>query len=410
VLRWHEKIVSALQALDPYGRLVSTAVSAPMGVKDLDRLSGIGFVQSHITEVPDFAPQVSLMQARKVSYGKPHLITMVAADRRNDARQLDPKGFQYHDAIWASITSGAAGTAMPWWNELFRDKDQFWMFENASKFVQGVNWPEENFRQLRPQFAFQEQPSKQGFKDLVFENGPTTFTTTEYNLPRRMRITAKGVDWGYPVAGILHGKRHMAYLHNPVTFILDQPRSTQLDVEIGVVSGEGGATIKIAVDGEQKVLRNFPDPDGLRLLAERREYRGEIVSVPIPPGRHEITVTNIGTSWAKVGYRFRDLVARTDPGLMGFALVGDTTSLIWVRPVDRTYRRIAIRKRNVAATAPALLGFTGLQSGKWSAELWDTWDGKLVKKLNVTVPVNGTVQIAVPAISRDLAIKMRKTR
>jgi hypothetical protein len=207
----------------------------------------------------------------------------------------------------------------------------------------------------------------------------------------------------------MHGKRNRAYLHNPITFLLDQPRDTQLDIEIGEVSGEGGATLQITVDGRVVAQKTFPDPDGRVKVQPRMEYRGMMVSAPIPGGKHTVVVASVGNDWVRTTYRFRDLLERKEPALVGFALVGDKTTLAWVRLADRSWRRVALFKRNVPPVEASLMGLTGLASGKWKAEIWDTWTGKIVSSQTVTVGVEGALRMPLPAVSRDYAIKLNKT-
>ncbi|HNX05693.1 MAG TPA: hypothetical protein PKI32_09335, partial [Opitutales bacterium] len=57
---------------------------------------------------------------------------------------------------------------------------------------------------------------------------------------------------------------------------------------------------------------------------------------------------------------------------------------------------------------PSVLVLPGLAKGKWDVELWDTWGGKPIQTFRVRVPASGEARVALPAIEKDLAVKLRR--
>jgi hypothetical protein len=243
---WVDRHSRLLKSMDPYGHLITISYADPIGERSIDHLPGIDFVQSHVYNAPDLVPQATLLQYRKAGYGKPHLITEIAADSSSDNQNKDTNGLQIHDSAWASIASGAAGAAMPWWwNTYVFPRKMYKRFSPLSKFVNGIDWAGENFRTTTPKFAFQKPPSEPIYRDLSIEGGPVSFDNTEYNLPRHVRIWPSGVQYGLPVSGVLQGEKRHPSKFNPITFTLDIKRPTQFDMMVGDVSGAGGAAVQI---------------------------------------------------------------------------------------------------------------------------------------------------------------------
>lgn len=408
VRAWFERNLEVLKAMDPYGHLMTTSFSDPLGVRSIDRLSGLDFLQTHLYTASDLVPPAVLQQAKKAGYGKPHLITEVAADRMGDRSKADPSGLQVHDPMWASMVSGAAGAAMPWWWETYLlPKRTLNRLPALANFVKGIDWPTQKFRSTTPTFEFQDPSGPRFYRDLVVDRGPVSWGNTEYNLPRHVRIFPGGVRYGLPVSGILHGGKLHPSKFNPVTFTMDTVKSTTFDLIITEVSGSGGATLNVKLDDQLVLGLDLADPDGLMDDRPITKYNGTY-SVPIPPGHHTLVIADVGNDWVKASYRFRDLLPRKGPPLAGFSIVGDTMALAWVRQADRTWERVAVQKRPVVPSPPTLMTLRGLIPGAWRVELYDTWAGRVLKSQGLTVDAGGDAVVSLPAIETDLAVRMSR--
>jgi hypothetical protein len=49
-----------------------------------------------------------------------------------------------------------------------------------------------------------------------------------------------------------------------------------------------------------------------------------------------------------------------------------------------------------------------LIAGSWRADLWDTWTGKIIKSVSVTVGSDGVGAVNLPEIQADIAVKLTK--
>ena len=55
-----------------------------------------------------------------------------------------------------------------------------------------------------------------------------------------------------------------------------------------------------------------------------------------------------------------------------------------------------------------MMAFGGLATGLWTVEVWDTWEGRPTQTTTATVGLDGKAHVYLPAISKDLAVKLIK--
>jgi len=180
-------------------------------------------------------------------------------------------------------------------------------------------------------------------------------------------------------------------------------------VEVGDVSGHGGAALKMTLDGQTALAKDFPDADGGKDTRTLKQFAG-VYGLDVPQGRHTIVVENTGADWFMAGYRFRNAIEPAGPALLSWALVGTNTVLVWSRVEDRTWQRVCALKAVVQPAPASVLLLPGLAPGVWSAELWDTWNGTVTETREITVSPSGEARLTLPPIEKDLAVKLRRKR
>jgi hypothetical protein len=402
---WHRRMATYLRSIDPYKHLITTSASSAMGYKDLDLLPELDYFQTHHYG-EDPARTVATQQSRKGGQGKPHYVGEIGADAAGARKEDDPRGIQIHDPMWAAIATGSSGTAMSWWwDSLIAPNNLYNLFGPVADFVKDVDWPREGFKQTAPSFAYQVAPKPIPRKDLEFRGGPVEWRTSPYNQPALVRYRAGKVSGNSVLAGIQHGLANHPDLHNPVTFDVELDKPTKFEVEVGDVSGYGGAKLIAAVDDKGVLSKDFNDPDGDEKGDTLRQYAGSY-GFTVPAGRHQIKVENTGRDWFMVSYRFVDLMPRTGPSVEGWAVVGETKAMAWLRREGRSWQRAV---KGQPGKAPAtIMGLSGLASGSWKAEVWDTWTGKVLRSSVIRVPVTGKVRVDVPSFAEDVAVKLTK--
>jgi hypothetical protein len=103
-------------------------------------------------------------------------------------------------------------------------------------------------------------------------------------------------QWALP--GMLQGKLHQ-HLRNPPTLVVNMPKGGSLAVHVRGVAALG-ARLQWQVDGRVEKLLDLPDRDG-KNDAMAREY-DQTFEFAIPPGRHRVTLDNVGGDWACIGW------------------------------------------------------------------------------------------------------------
>jgi hypothetical protein len=402
---WHQRMASTLKKMDPYKHLVTTSFADSMGVKDIDLLNELDFIQTHNYSSPDVISQVAIQQSRKGSWGKPHYVGEIGADWAGPRAEDDPAGIQIHDPLWISVCTGSSGAAMPWWwDNYIEPKNLYPLFGAVVKFTEGIEWHQQGFRQTQPRISWRTPPAKPVTRDLNLGGGPIDWSANAYNQPRTVKVSQDGFTGQIPVAGNLHGKGNHADWHNPVTFQTTFTKPVTLEVLVDGVSGYGGAQLAIDINGSRYLTRDFKDPDGNERTETLTQYNGAY-KITVPAGKQTVTVRNLGKDWFNVSYRFKEAGIRNNPPLISWATVGDSFALSWVRVDERTWRKLCVLKETVPPAPASIFVLPGLASGMWKVQLWDTWNGEVKQELDVRVGIDGFLKVNLPTIETDLAIK-----
>jgi len=150
---WFREMTAYLQSIDPYHHPITTSYSWD-DKPEVWESSAVGLVQRHLYgqgDTVDFVPIIR-DNARKLSrYGKPRLIGEFGITWKEPDIALDKsrRGTPLHDALWASIMSGDAGTALTWWWDNYLEPLDLWpIFTGISKFVAEVDFAHRHFEPL----------------------------------------------------------------------------------------------------------------------------------------------------------------------------------------------------------------------------------------------------------------------
>ena len=404
---WHQRMAREIRKMDPYKHLITTSFADSMGTKDIDMLDEMDFIQTHNYSSPDVIGQIANQQSRKGSWGKPHYVGEIGADWAGPRAEEDPQALQVHDPLWISTAMGSSGAAMPWWwDNLIEPKNAYPLFGAVARFVKGVDWPREDFRQTQPKIGWITRPNPLPRRDLNITSSQPEWSESTLNKPRIVKVSETGATGQLPIAGIAHGRTNHPTWHNPVTFTTQFTRPTTLDVVVDSVSGWGGAKLAIELNGAAYLTRDFPQisPDNHDTI---HKYDGTY-SVTIPAGKQTVTVKNIGADWMTYSIRFKDALVRANPPVISWATVGNSVALAWMRVEDRSWRRLIVLKEQVAPAPPTSFLLSGLASGAWKVELWDTWKGEVIATENVKIGIDGNLKLNLPQIETDLALKALK--
>jgi len=408
ITRWHREMGEYLRQLDPWKHLITTSFADSNGREVIDRLPVIDYTTTHNYGSRDVAVALTSFHRKKEAYGKPHYVAEFGTGAMGEDSRSDPTGIALHSGIWSTVMDGAAGTAMLWWwDNHIHPNDLYYHFAALSRFLEGVNFPQEGFRRIQnATFSFKPNSASSVYTDLLLQ-GPALWEPHRSNRPTTVRIDAAGgITIRDQVAGVLHGLRNHRDKHNPVTFETDLPHPTRLRIFVTGVSGHGGAHLIVERNGRRVLDKNMPDPDDTQRTETLHQYDGEYV-VEIPPGRQSVRVVNIGNDWILVFYLLEKAVRQTEPPLRLFGLHGKTTSLLYIEHAQHTWYHVNILKSPPERVPPSLLHIPEWTPGRYRAEIWDTYAGKPLSTQTLTVEPSG-LKLELPQIERDIAVRLSR--
>lgn len=407
ITRWHQQMGEYLRKIDPWKHLITTSFADSHGREVIDRLPQMDFAQTHNYGSRDISAALSYFHRRKEAYGKPHFAGEFGAGAMGEDARVDPTGIALHSGIWSNLLDGAAGTPMLWWwDNHIHPHNLYYHFAALTRFIKGVDFPREGFQRIQnARFTLKRAADVPVYDDLILQ-GPTSWEPHPSNKPTTVTVSAEGtVRIQEQVAGLLHGLRNHRDKHNPLTITTALPHATRLRIFVTGVSGHGGAHLVAERDGVRVLDKDMPDPDDTQRTDTLHQYDGEY-TVEIPAGRHTIVVKNIGNDWVFVSYILERAVKQTEPPLRLFGLRGKTTSLLYVEHARHTWYQVNIVKRAPEPVPPSTLQIPWTP-GRYRVEYWDTYAGKPLSRISVTVGKDG-LRLDLPAIARDVAIKIQR--
>ena len=121
---WHRMMSEYLKQIDPNAHLVTTSYNNTTGDPTVWSMPTIDYVQMHDYNFPSVAAPLSrLIAGARRRYDKPLVFGEFGISWKSgtDEVKLDPKGHSLHDALWAAVFAGGAGTAMTWWWDSYVD-------------------------------------------------------------------------------------------------------------------------------------------------------------------------------------------------------------------------------------------------------------------------------------------------
>ncbi len=411
VAAWHRDMARYLRSIDPWDHLITTSFARTAGDPAVDGLPEMDYVQSHrygAVDVAENIHRVCIEKSRK--YDKPHYFGEFGTDWQAKNTRADTDGIHLHNGLWSAVVSGAAGTSMLWWwDNYVEPRDLYHHFRPVAEFVKGIPFNRVKYRPLEDvRVAWDGPPPKQRPGTLFLVGKHATWAAAPWNKPNRFTVPRNGrVRNADRLTRLLHGTKNHADLHNPVTFDVDYPAPGEFVVRVTGVSGYGGANLRVEVDGKVVLSRDFPDDEkGGKTL---HKYDG-LYAVPVPVGKHRITVSDRGRDWVFVEFRLRNYLVPDRPGLRVYGMTAETpvrngpTAFLWLQNRDNTWFRHN-QGEALPPVPPTRIVLRGVPAGAFRLEWWDTYTGA-VREAGPVASAAGRLELRVPQIARDAALKL----
>lgn len=265
---WHDEMSAWIRDLDPYDHLVTSSSEMHLPIyKSADYYQPHGY-PANVRNL--------LINAEKKN-DKPYFYGEIGPSGLMDGALTQKKAIR--EAILTSFIQKHAGAAQYWtWDNVYKQNllpefkfltkilnDSGLMFSNMKTFTPEID---------SPRAALEIQPS----------GGWGTFKAYEFNLP----------DEASKLAGItsfFQGKAHPEMRSKPVQLRFETKAGGTLKVSFSEVSASGGS-LTATVNGSKSYSISLEG--GKKLTGEQE------LSVPIPAGKVEVTLTNEGADWLKI--------------------------------------------------------------------------------------------------------------
>ncbi len=135
---WHREMGGYLKSIDPWKHLVTTSWRD----RETFAVPEIDIVQGHSYFGPEYdAAQYTLQDTAHLmrGFGKPFFFGEQGIE---GPVGVDPEGKHFHDTLWASALSGAAGTGLYWWwHNYIEPYNLYRHYAPLAGFIHGVDWP-----------------------------------------------------------------------------------------------------------------------------------------------------------------------------------------------------------------------------------------------------------------------------
>ncbi len=383
VLDWHAEMAAELKRRDPNRHIVTTSASDPDEGDDLWELDGMEMPQIHVYRPAANLEAIVAQTGRELraNTGKPSLVGEYGlyGDGRQTASS-DPNGIHLHNVLWASLFSGAAGSAMTWWwDNYVAPRDLYYHYAGLSKMASGLDFAAARYQ---PAPATVEGGP---LEDAVFPPGAGfgAVTASQFTIDGSGAMTP-GLN---ALGSYLFGTVWNTQLRNPPAFSVRYPVTGQFKVRTGGSTGQNPVLV-IKIDG-QEALRQ---PASVN----------QTYAVNVPPGQHRIEVDNQGTDWMQVAeYIFEKTGRALNAYLLQSADRQHATG--WLHRKAYNWQFVRTNGAPTPASGVQLL-IPGLRTGLYQVEWFDCRTGDLFRTASATANAAG-LRIDCPDIQWDVALR-----
>ncbi len=404
---WHALMADYIREIDPYQHMITTSTAHAKGpMHMLDSLDKLDFVQTHFygnTNSVNFVRNLSAWHP--TAYGnRPHIFGEFGPSPKIEKMDLDTKGVNVKNAIWAGMFVESPATPMLWWWSGYIDKNNLWeLYGPLSAFMKIVPVaaaPHTNPNVRSHQWT--KPVTNPKAIPLNIDGSRTLWENARPNQPTTLTVNADGsVEGAEILSEMLHGQKAHPKWHNPLTIDVEYQQAGTFSVIVTQVSKADPIVLNIIVDGKNELEESITRDQ----LTAPQTYQ-----VNIPKGKHQIQVINTGRDWAQVSYQltgpvltdqpFVDVMANTYP----HAKSGQAAMIGWLHNRQWIWTDV-VDGKTIDGIAPSILHLDQLVDGNFDLQWWDTTTGKIQATHSVTVQ-NGQLKLDVPAFKTDIAFKL----
>ncbi len=403
---WHRDSARYLRKLDPWHHLITTSFANEDGFKNIEKLPEIDLIQVHHYNSDDLIASLEpLWEQRRNDYKKPFFNGEFGYSTMG--LNKDPKGVHLHNALFASVGGLCAGTPMIWfWDSYIEPNNLYYIYGSFANWISGFDFIKQQVKPIEVEFKYIKSKEKHKREDLVISRFKSSWTSSDFNKPTTIKVPSDGTFNSRKfIAMFIHGSNH-ANFYNPQTFVLNVTKPTKFIIEIGKVSGWGGAVMEVYLDKKLVLKKNFIDPDGLNGKENLQQYASEYV-VNLPLGKHKLTIKNTGTDWFEIKKYFIPMYTYTKkPFLFASGVIGKDKALIWIQSPYYVWSKVYNENYKPYIYKNVCLIVKNLEPGDWTVEEFNTQSGKVISAKKYDVGHKGKLKITMPEIKQDIAYRL----
>lgn len=415
--RWHKDMSEVIRGLDPYAHPITTSCWTTAGWPELWDGTGMDIIQSHhySNARVDMAQRtIEICEQKQRDYpDRIHLFGEMGIHSKfskGNGDDEDPTGVHLHQQSWAALVSACSSAPINWWHGGYFDvHDLYGVFKGIRKFTDALDLTRP-WRSLGAlETAWVEQPKSVAPLDLELSPRYRSFDApppvTTHTLGRDGSVNAPEA-----IPALLQGQAHRN-AKAPLTLEVDLVLPGKL--LIGVADCSNNPRLLVDLDGERVLEKPFPTAEGMGRKSTYQE-RWQIwqttydveVEVPIPAGRHTVTLDNDGGDWlALSGLRLPGYVDQARHPFAAAAAMGDGREVFWwVR--NTRYWWLPVARGDAIPTVPAFtVAVPVARAGRYTLQRWNTGTGEI--EHHTTVEVTGpTYPLTVRDLVTDVAYRL----
>jgi hypothetical protein len=411
---WMAQMCQYLRQIDPVAHPITTSY-ASNAQADVWRLPEIGLTQRHFYgegDIEDFVPRVMQDAASHREFNKPHLIGEMGITWKAADIKFDPagNGTTIHNASWAGLMCGDAGTPMNWWWDNYIEPTHLWhIYEGIARFAAAIDWSR-HWQPLEippPVIDSAEPPT---FSDInLIATGPWGKLSDQPIL-----IRANG-EANLSLPTFIYGPQK-ASMGQFLSLNIDLPHAGDLILHVDRVSVK--AQINVMVDGRNESTFAFdaspgaPDHQSTTQLSSNPLIYQAVINkdypTPLSAGPHTLLLSNTDGDWLSLrsitftnarSSRIADLHAlglRDSASGALMAWLCDTKST-WKSDLDgikpRTFSHVHLQ-------LPAISNHSN-----YTVQWWDTRAGTVFKTETAT-STGRWIALTVPDFLSDVAVRV----
>ena len=412
IAKWHAETAKDLRKLDPWHHLITTSLGHDKGHKLIEGIPEMDLIQIHHYDTSDLAASLGeLWKQRRNNFKKPFFSGEFGCDAtgmNSGDHGADPKGVHLHNGLFASAGNMCAGAPMVWyWDSYVEPNNLYPIYGNFANWISDFDFIKQKVKPIDAELEFIYPDEIRERETLTLIPMGRSWEPAGFNKPSNILIPNDEIfEPEIILSKLIHGANH-TNLINPQTFVLDIATPAKFIINVGEVSGWGGAFMQISIDGKIVLEKDFKDPDGLKNKDLLKQYAGEYV-VDIPAGKHKISINNTGQDWFEIKeYLIPNYIESKKPTLRVSGIIGKTKGLIWIQSPHYIWSKVYEKDFKPYIYKDVQLIVKNLLPGNWTVEEFNTQNGKVTSSKKIKIRQDGKLKINLPEISWDIAYRLQ---